>query len=218
MAEQRWERLLPLAGVLATVLWLIGVFVIESGDTPGENATPQQVAAHFDADRISVILGGFLFALGSALFLVFLGSLRTAFDRARGGPTPLSAALGATGLATGILSMGAVVPGIAAGLSSEVDGRPVGPEAADALWALGDGFFVVTEAAGAVFLVAFALLVLRTRLVPVWLGWASLALGAVMLVPPIGWAAVIFGLPVWTVLVGALLLRRGEAEPTAASA
>ena len=62
---------------------------------------------------------------------------------------------------------------------------------------------------------AVGLASVRERALPAWLGWLSLALAVVALIPPIGWAVVIWGFPLWILIVAALLWR-GTAERAAA--
>jgi len=45
-------------------------------------------------------------------------------------------------------------------------------------------------------------------MLPVWLAWASLVFALGLLIFPIGWAVLIFGVPLWTVVVSVLLWRR----------
>jgi hypothetical protein len=65
---------------------------------------------------------------------------------------------------------------------------------------------------GALMLVIVGLLFIKTRVLPAWVGWASLVLALVMLIPPIGWAGLLLGFPLWTVLVSVLLWMRPAAE------
>jgi hypothetical protein len=53
-------------------------------------------------------------------------------------------------------------------------------------------------------------LALRTRTLPVWLGWVTLVLG-IALVTPVGFFALIVGM-VWILVVSVMLYRR-EAGP-----
>jgi hypothetical protein len=62
-----------------------------------------------------------------------------------------------------------------------------------------------------VLILATGMVVLRTRALPVWLGWVSLGVGLWLLIPPIGWAALISAFPLWVIVVSLLLYRRGEA-------
>ena len=51
-------------------------------------------------------------------------------------------------------------------------------------------------------------------MLPAWLAWVSLVVGVLMLIPPIGWAGLIFAFPLWIVIVSVLLAtRRAPAEP-----
>ena len=47
-------------------------------------------------------------------------------------------------------------------------------------------------------------------------GLASLVLALWLAIPPIGWAALLWGFPLWTIIVSVPLFRRGGA-PTATS-
>jgi hypothetical protein len=64
----------------------------------------------------------------------------------------------------------------------------------------------------AVFLTAVSALALQRVLLPRWLGWTGLVVALILLVPPIGWAALIVLVPLWLALVSATLFLRG---PTA---
>ena len=91
------------------------------------------------------------------------------------------------------------------------------PETAQSLALVGDSFFGVTEFALVPMFVAVGLLTLRTRVLPVWIGWVSFFLALLLLIVPIGWAGVVWGFPLWTIVVSILLFRRGSA-PAAATA
>jgi len=79
------------------------------------------------------------------------------------------------------------------------------PDSALALRLVGDGLFIGAEVSAALFLAATGLLVVRLRALPVWLGWISFALALLLLIPPIGWAGVVFGLPLWLIATSVLL-------------
>jgi hypothetical protein len=86
----RWERRLPLTGVVAVVRWIVAVFVLES-TAPGGDASADEILAYFDEDAGSIWIGAFLFALGTAFFLWFVGVLRATFLVAEGAPSLLTA-------------------------------------------------------------------------------------------------------------------------------
>jgi hypothetical protein len=60
-----------------------------------------------------------------------------------------------------------------------------------------------------------ALLAIRYAVLPKWLGWLSALIGFVLLIGPIGWAALIFATPIWTLIVSILRWRRVE-QPSVA--
>jgi hypothetical protein len=208
-----WERLAALGGIVAVVLWVIGILIQESTDMPGDEPTGEQVLSWYVNDEQTILAGGFVFMLGALFFFLFNGALRVRLFEAEGGTGFLSAIAYGTGVAVGIFVLMLPAPDMAAALSTdELTG-----DAALAINSLGDMFFLGAELTAALFLVASGLLFIQTRVLPPWLGWASLVVALVLLIPPIGWAAVLLGLPLWTILVAVLLwLRPPVGEPLAA--
>ena len=78
---------------------------------------------------------------------------------------------------------------------------------ADALRYLPGVFYIGVELFAAVLVGATGLVALRTAVLPRWLAWVSLLLALVLLIPPIGWAGILLGVPVWTLLLSLLLTR-----------
>jgi hypothetical protein len=216
-SERRWERYAPLAGVVAVILWVISIFVVESADAPDEDAGAQEIAAYFESDGGTLLAGAFIFMVGTAVFIWFLASLRARLYWVEGGAGRITSIVFGSGLVVAAMSMGLMAPQAAGGLMAEETNAPIDPGAAQAFEALGDGFFVAAEATVFVFFIAVALAALRTRALPVWLGWASLVLGIVALVPWIGWAVYIWGLPLWVLVVSIWLFLR-PVEPARAEA
>jgi hypothetical protein len=207
-----WERLAALAGVVAVALWVIGILIQESTDMPGdEDITGDQVLAWYVNDENAILAGGFVFMLGALFFLVFLGALRVRLLGAEGPVGFLTAIAHTAGIAVGIFLLMLPAPDMAGALSNdELNG-----DAALAVNSLGDMFFLGAELSAALLLVAAGLLFLQTRVLPAWLGWGSLVVALVLLIPPIGWAALLLGLPLWTVLVSVLLWMRPAGEQVA---
>ena len=202
------QRLLPLAGVLAVVLWIVGVVVIESTGTPDQDAAPAELATFFDENGGRLVAGGFLFMLGGAFFIPFLGALRARIHSVEGGVGFLAPIVFGAGLVTATLVIASQAPPTAGGFVAMETDRAVDPGGAEAFWGIGDGFFLAAEAAVAIFFLAAAAAVLATRALPVWLGWLALLLAIVALVPWIGWAALVWGLPLWTLIAAILMFVR----------
>ena len=214
MDEDRWARLAPVTGIAAVVLWVVGAVILFS-DEPGSGASPEEIAAHFAENDGRLLLGAFLFMLGVAFFLWFVGTLRAVVARAEGGVGRVAGIVQAGGVATAAMLFGLVAPTAAGALQVQNEDRDPSPQAADALANLGDGFFVAAEVASIVLVAATAVAVLRSGVLPRWAAWVSLLLAVWLVIGPIGWLGLLFGLPAWTLLVSVLLWMREE--PVAAA-
>lgn len=208
MDSNKWERLAPLTGIAAPILWILGIFIIESGNVLTDKATGEQALAYFRDESGSLFFGFALFGFGVMAFVWFLGSLRSRLLDAEGGSGRLTAIAfaGGVGVAIGLLATWA--PQLSAAIALD-ENSPMGPEAAQALWLAGTGFFVVTELFAAVFLFAVGLVSFRHGAFPKWLAWAGVVLGVLAMILPIGWIAVIIGLPLWTLAAAIWLYRAG---------
>jgi hypothetical protein len=152
-----------------------------------------------------------LWGIGTIALVWFLDGLRSHLARAS---DQLGRLAFFFGFGVALLMLASFVPDVAGAFASdELDGE-LEPGAAQAIGSLGDGFFFGAEVmlAGMFFFVGLA--AVRARALPVWFGWFSLLLAVVALIPPIGWAVVIWGFPLW-VLIAAVVLWRGPAASTA---
>jgi hypothetical protein len=211
----RYDRWLPLTGIVAVVLWVVGVFVLESA-SPGGDATAFEILEYFDQDSTSIFIGAFLFLLGTAFFVWFLGSLRAAFLAREGQPGRLTAVAFAGGLGKAVFDMG-VMGGLVAGALAADESDDLSPQAAQSLFFLDDAFFIGAEFMALVFMAAAGAVILITRALPVWLGWLAFLIALGLLIVPIGWAFLLFGVPLWVLLASVMLFLRGG-EPTTAAA
>lgn len=207
-----WERLAALSGVVAVVLWVIGIVIQESSNLPGDDAGGDEVLAWFASEENTILAGGFVFMLGVLFFFVFLAALRVRLLEAEGPVGFLTALVFGAGIAAAISLLMLPAPDMSGALSNE----ELTGDAALAVNSLGDMFFLGAELASALLLVAAGLIFIRTRVLPVWLGWASLVVALWLLIPPIGWAGLLLGVPLWTILVSVLLWMRPAGEPVAA--
>jgi hypothetical protein len=210
-------RYAPLMGVAAVVLWVIGVIVLESGDTPGDEAPGAEIAAYFESDSTRILLAASAVGLGSAAFIWFLGSL-TARLRATDQDGRLSSIVFAAGTAAATMWACVVAPAAAGALAYDNRDRDLSPATAEVFDLLGDGFFLVAEFIAVAFMGAAALAILRGRAFPAWFGWLTALVAIVLIIGPIGWAALIFGIPIWTLIVSVWLFSaRADGEaPTPA--
>lgn len=204
----RLERFGLLAGGLAAVLWVVGVFVLEGVGNPAGPENGGVIAEFYRDDRVAILIASTLHGLGGVLFLWFVAVLRARLEAA-GSPRWLATAMLVGGTAGGALML-ALTGGQSTGATT--DSELLTPDTAIVFWRLAHGIFVAAELALAVFLGALSILALRRVLLPRWLGWFGLVVTILLLIPPIGWAALLFLLPIWLVAASILLWRRSDPE------
>jgi hypothetical protein len=202
-------------GAASVALWIVGLLVSRSLTTKlPDKATDAQVLAWVQGNKNPIISGSWLFMIGCLVFVVFAAVLRSRLAAAEDGARTLStiAYSGAVMMAVfGILTQPDIV--------SAINADSVSPASAGAFHHIGDLGFMGAELSLAVFLGAVAVLAFRNAVLPRW--WAALTalVAVVALIGPIGWAALIFGFPVWLLvtpwLVGRTSRRRAGITSTA---
>ena len=205
--RQKPERWAAYAGVLAVVLWIVGIVVQESGTIPEDGAADAAYLTHVNDDANTILTGGWIFMLGCLAFIVFAIVLRDRLAEAEGG-TRLFTTIAFVG-AVAVGAFGLLLPGpeIAAAISAD----DISASTAAALSNLSDGFFVAAELAAILLMLGAGVLALRSTVLPRWWAWVSFLIGLVLVIGPIGWAALLFGLPVWTLVTTFFLVRRDAA-------
>ncbi len=207
MTDRR-ERAAALTGITAVALWVTGLVVLETiADQPATNTTEARALAYFEGEEHAILAGTFFFMLGAVFFLWFLGALRARLYLAEGGARRLTG----TGYAGGVVAAASLLFMGSTQAAGTLNKANLSPEAAQVYRGLGDAFFYAAEPATGVLILATGMIVLQTRALPTWLGWVSLGIGLWLLIPPIGWAALISAFPLWVIVVSLLLYRRGEA-------
>lgn len=207
------NRSWALIGPLTVALWIAGIFLV-TYKAPGDHAAGRDILAWYRAHTLTIVLGGWLFMLGSLGFVTFVSGLRQRLAEAAGPASQLPGlALVGAGMA-GAFGMLTAAVDVAGG----IDKTEIGPTTALAFHHAVDLFFVCAELAAILPLAAVAIVAWRTRVLPRW--WAAVSgfIAIVLVVGPIGWAAVIFGLPIWTLGTSLfVLLRSPERLPAAAA-
>jgi hypothetical protein len=197
------------AGAVGALLWVIAVFVLEGAGNPAGPANGGEVAQFYRDDRAAILIAATLHGLGGFLFLWFVAALRGLLDDIAS-PRWLTTAMVIGGTAGGALML-ALTAGQSTGATT--DKHLVTPDAAIVFWRLAHGFFAAAEVALAVFLGALSILALRGLLLPRWMGWVGIVVTIMLLIPPIGWLALLFLLPLWLLVSSVILLRRGAGSP-----
>jgi len=208
--NRRWA----LAGPLAVVLWIVGLVLLQRNG-PADHATGGDILAWYRTDTNTILLGGWLFMLGCLGLVAFVAGLRGRLAGAVGNASPLPG-LGLAGAAMagafGMLTAAVEVAGA-------IDKTEIGPSTAAAFHHSTDLFFVCAELATILPVGVVAICAWRSRLLPRWWAAFSALVAVVLVIGPIGWLGLIFGLPLWTLGTSLfVLLRRPGARVRTAAA
>jgi hypothetical protein len=226
MNTTNWERWGAASGYLVFALG-VAAAAFERGAPPA-NAPVEETLAFFAKYRRELLAQSLLFVLSAGAYLWFFGSLRSFLLRAEGETGRLSSVAFGAGVVWAGLQM--VFQGVQVALAMGSDGE-VDPALAGMLGDLAYALSVIAYVPMAVLLAAVALVSLRTRAFPAWLGWLSavaaatnlcLSLGIVVdsgpLVPGGGLTYVLYALTaLWLVLVTTVMVVR-LGRPTSARA
>ena len=197
------NRLWALVGPLAVALWIVGLALL-SNNGPADHATGSQILAWYKGHTNSILLGGWLFMLGSLGFVALVAGLRVRLVDAAGAASQLP----------GLALAGAAMAGVcgmltaAVDVAGAVDKNDIDPSTAAAFHHSLDVFFLSAELAAIIPLAAVAIVAWRTRVLPRW--WAAFSglVAVVLVVGPIGWLGLIFGVPIWTLGTSLFVLLR----------
>lgn len=170
MANDKYARYEALTGVISMVLLAVG-FLIVLPKPPAPDASATTVGAyyvhHTDTIRISVMI----VSVAVLFYVWFLGSLAAALRSAAGSPRLPTVAFGG-----GIV--GAVFLVIALTVTATAAYRPeTNPELIRAFNDVGAMAGGTATGGFVALLVATGLVILRSRALPAWLGWLSVAGG-----------------------------------------
>ena len=203
------RRIALIAGPLAVVLWIVGLIVGASGSKIPHHATDAELLAWVQGNKNSIILGSFIFIVGCVVFLWFASILRTRLAAAEGENHTFSTLVFGASTAMAVLGMGTK-----GDIVTAINPNDVSAATAGAMHHVGDLFFIGAEVSLFAVLVGTAVVAYKTAVLPKW--WASLGalVGVVALIGPIGWAALIFGFPLWTLGTTVFLARKPRAAST----
>jgi hypothetical protein len=201
--KKNW--LVPLTGVVFLVLVIVGFSI--GGEPPEASDPVQEIVDFYDDDKDSIEAGAFLLSLGTVFLVFFANYLRVLFRDSAASATILVGAA--------IFTVGAAIDTTILVATAEAvdDIEPTSVQTLQALW---DNDFIPLAVGIAVFLVSVGISILRTDVLPKWLGWVTLVLALVSLTPAgffafPGTGLLILVLSVWL----AIRARRAAAPPAA---
>ncbi|MHB1876546.1 MAG: hypothetical protein ACYCPF_17020 [Streptosporangiaceae bacterium] len=166
MDETRWERWGAASGFAAAIFGAAAT-MFERGPLLASD-TPAAVLGHLTSNQSPMLMQSMLFLVGGALYLWYLGSLRAFLTRAEGGTGRLAAIAFGAGVVWVGINM--VAQAFQAGLvANPRAGAPA------ALIGTMNAIFTIAALPLAIMMAAVAVVSLRHRAFPAWLGWIAAA-------------------------------------------
>lgn len=208
MNNDRFRRLLPIAGILSALL--LGAAIFGSPSAPQvEKSNHADVVSFYQDHTTSLTVTNLILALLAAFLLAALVvELRAVLRSGEAGESTYSAlvTVGGTILVAGIALMGMVATA-AAGAADQ----GLSDDSVLVLATLADHTWMPWLVGAALTLLATGIGGLRTATLPKWLCWVSIALGALCLTG-VGGIATFMVFPLWILATSIVLLRRHTAE------
>jgi hypothetical protein len=196
----RWGRYAPLTGVLFFGLLLASVLL--TFNTPSTTGSGAKVIGYFSGHRDRMLAAAIVTAVSVFVGVFFYAVLRDYLRRNE-------KVTGLTATAFGGVLIFAVGGAANAGFTWALADVPnhLTPQAAQSMNILSaDGTYGFTGAGMAILLAAFGLAIVRSDLLPHWLGWAGIPF-AIVALSPIYFIALIFT-AIWTLGVSFLVFTR----------
>lgn len=182
MDRRRWERLAAATGIIFVVLQ--AATVLAQGDLPDFDASVPEIREYLLDDGGQILAASMLNAFSAFFFVWFLGSLRTYLRPAEDDGGRLSAVAFGAGLITIALAVAGSIP--LTGLAWENAAARADAGLIRMTWNLSFIAFVPVGATAAAFTLAVALVTLRSRVLPAWLGWLGVVATVAGLISVVG--------------------------------
>jgi hypothetical protein len=202
-----------LSGAVFVVLFFVGGTLGGSSPDIGASRTKLADWVSSQAPTVTDYVGGYLELLAMLALVAFVAQLWSVLRAAEGEHGPLSATVLAGGLLSAAIKISSFPAAFAALWRAK---QGVEPQLAAALLDMNNAAFVLSWAADALMVGAAAILILRTSVLPRWLGWSGAAITVILLAsvpvaskaPPLGFLLTIL----WIVATSVVLARRAESR------
>jgi hypothetical protein len=202
------KRLAPLSGLVSVAL--IAVAFVLGGEPPDSDAPINEVVSFYTENDSDQLAAGIVLAYGALFFLLFATALRNALRRAEGGDAGASTLsfAGAIVFVVGLAiwaSFGFVIGDVA----DHVEDLTL-----QTLHVLSFDFFMANAIGIFAFLLGSGIAVVKTDVLPKWLGWVAIVVCLLAITPLFFIAGLVMA--IWTLVVSVMLsLKAGEATPGA---
>jgi hypothetical protein len=200
----RKELVGPLMGVLFIVLAVIAILV--GGEPPSADDDVQEIVDFYLDNKDEVEVSAALGTLAVAALIFFANYFRRVLAEAGEGLMSATVLVGASIMAIGLAIDGTISIALA---EAADDLEPASVQTLQALW---DNDFLPIALGAFVFLVSAGIAVIRTGVLPVWLGWIAIVL-AVLGPTPIGFVSFLGG-ALWILVASVMLTMRASGGPT----
>jgi hypothetical protein len=200
------EWLVPLTGVAFVVVGILS-FII-GGEPKSADEPVNEVVQFYVDNKDSVQIGAFGGVIAGLLLIFFGAYLRKVLREAAGGNDMLSL-VSFIGLV--LVALGFAIDGTILFATAEA-AKDIDPAAVQALQALWDNDFLPIMLGVLAFLWATGISVIRSGVLPKWLGWVMIVLG-IAGATPVGFASAI-GAAILVVVISIMLsVRARSAQP-----
>lgn len=210
-----------LGGICATLFVILMAVGVTLGFDQPDNDAPDQEWINYvkdDGNLVRNLIGGYLLVIAGILFLVFLVAIYRRMRSAEGGDSGLPLVMLVTGIGWAMgLMIGAIIIEVIPGGTKLGSATPATPETARWLPQIGFGVILVAGGLCASLMSAvMSSLILRTKVLPVWLAYFGFLAAVAMLFAVLFVPVIIFLL--WMLTMGIVMAASSEPARGAATA
>ena len=198
------EWLVPLGTMVAFVVLLIVSFIV-AGEPKSADDGPAEVAEWYTDNKDSAQAGAFIGVVAAVPLLFFGGYLRKVLEPAGS----LLSTLPLIGLA--IIAVGAAIDSMLLFAAAEAADDITGPQL-QTIQALWDNDFLPLLLGIMVFLWSSGIAILRSDVLPKWLGWIAVVFAVISLAGPLGFIS-FPGALLFVIITGIVLTMRARSGP-----
>jgi hypothetical protein len=202
------RKLVPLSGIVAVVLIVVSFIV--AGETPDTDDSIEEVVSFYTENDSDQMAGAILLGYGALFFLIFASTLRNALRKGEDGAGASTLGFGGAIL---FVAGATIFAGIGFTLGDAADN--IDESSLHTLHVLNNDMFLTVAVGLFAFLLGTGIAVLRTGVLPAWLGWVAIVASVLAITPIFFIGFAVMGL--WVLIVSVLLsLRAEDGTPAAA--